>query len=481
MGRKLEAKITTVSATELAEALGTAYEELLGRQPKRESVALLLAQSALETGHWKSCHAYNLGNAKAGPSWDGDYCFYAADEIVSAEQAARAFADRMPRTDGVQGHNVELTPLRSGQVQVTLHPDHAWCRFRAFESLGAGALDYLALLHRRFALAWPAVEAGDPTAFVRTLKELHYFTASVERYLPPVAKLFETFSKLLREERPSPPVVPRPVVLGSGDDRPVLGPKSRGPAVLELQRILIGLGYTGLSETGVVDEETTQAIELFQLQHIDQAGKPLLSDGIVGPKTWWALQNPSGEAQRNFFVPPSVDGLTEGRKKLLATLAQEHRKPVFEVPDGSNRSKDIDRYFGKTGIVGQPWCCAFVSWALEQALGRFPVGGVHHLGVQRMWVTAKDLGMAVTTPKPGDVFVQIKSKGTGHTGFVIGVSEDGKSVFTCEGNAGNRLKYGQRQMSTIHHFFDCIQDGQSEDFTRGTNVRLDDLGSDGTR
>jgi len=30
--------------------------------------------------------------------------------------------------------------------------------------------------------------------------------------------------------------------------------------------------------------------------------------------------------------------------------------------------------------------------------------------------------------KPGDVFIQIKTGGKGHTGFVVSVSEDGKSI-----------------------------------------------------
>jgi hypothetical protein len=178
---------------------------------------------------------------------------------------------------------------------------------------------------------------------------------------------------------------------------------------------------------------------------------------------------------------PSVDGLTETRSKLLQLLDMEHAKPVFENPDGSNKSPDIDRYWGDPSLRGNPWCCAFVSWALRETLGKLPINGKHHVGVQVMWVEAKQLGMAVNTPKPGDVFIQIKSKGTGHTGFVVGVSQDGQSVYTCEGNCGNRLKYGLRPTSSIHHFIDCIRDGQGDDFPRGTSVAVDDVGDDGTR
>jgi hypothetical protein len=480
MGQRLNATITEVSFLELSEALSKAWKDVTEKSPSNSSLAVLLAQSALETGHWQSCRAFNLGNAKAGPSWHGDFCFYAADEIVSTAQAARAYADRNPRTDGIQGHDVELRPLADGRVQVTLHPDHAWCRFRAFSSLEEGARDYLGLLHRRFTGAWPALETGDAEAFVRALKQLNYFTASVERYLPPVLKLFERFSLALESAQAPHTLPPAPLLPTPDRKRPTLRAGARGDSVVELQRILLSLGYTDFSITGVLDEATNQAVELFQLQHIDSSGRPLASDGVVGPKTWWALDNPSGDAQESFMPTPPVGGLTPTRRKLLEILDREHQKPVSESPDGSNRSKDIDRYFGNTGLRGQPWCCAFVSWALERALGEFPIGGIHHPGVQRMWVMANDLGMAVDQPKPGDLFIQIKSKGTGHTGFVIGVSEDGRSVYTCEGNAGNRLKYGQRQVSTIHHFVDCIADEQDEHFERGANVTVESVEGEST-
>jgi hypothetical protein len=98
-----------------------------------------------------------------------------------------------------------------------------------------------------------------------------------------------------------------------------------------------------------------------------------------------------------------------------------------------------------------------------------------------MWVRAAELGMAEDQPKPGDVFIQIKTGGTGHTGFVVGLSEDGNVVYTCEGNCGNRVKYGQRPRSTIHHFIDCIRDGQGLDFPRGSNLQFEDVDGDGTR
>ncbi len=252
--------------------------------------------------------------------------------------------------------------------------------------------------------------------------------------------------------------------------------------VMRLQHLLSSHGYfkDRIPSDGIFEDITHENVVLFQLQHVDQNGNPLDADGVVGAKTWWALQNPSGEAQRNHLEPVIPEGLTGKRRQLLEVIYEEHGKPVFEVPDGSNRSPDIDDYWGPTGVIGLPWCCAFVSWALHEVLGSYPIGGKHHLGVQNMWRNARQLGMEASHPKPGDVFIQIKSGGKGHTGFVVGVSADGQSIYTGEGNCGNRLKIGKRKLSSINHFVDCLQDGQTTEFSRSAfNVKAVD--AQGTR
>lgn len=477
MGQRLDALETPLTFPQIARALAEAWKRLEGSDPDIDALALLLAQSALETGNWKKSYCFNLGNAKAGDSWTGDHCFYFADEIVSASQAARAYAQRARRTDGSAAHDVQCKPLRGGQIQVTLWPDHPWCRFRAFRSLEDGANDYVGLLKKRFSSAWPALERGDADSFIGLLKQAGYFTASVDVYLPPVRKLFTKFRKRLVDEAIlTAPLLPRAV-----EGRVTVRKGSKGKLVSEVQTILVASGYVDVDVSGKFDEATRRAVVLFQQQHIDEQGLPLEPDGKVGPKTWWALLNDSGEFQRNRLTPPTSEGLTPDRTKLLELILAEHAKDVREVPNGSNDSKDIRKYWGKTGISKKPWCCAYVSWGLNEALGKLPINGTHHLGVQRMWLEAKKLGMETVAPKPGDVFIQIKDEGTGHTGFVVGLSEDGLTVFTCEGNCGNRLKLGQRPRSSIDHFIDCIRDGQSDDFPRGSNLTFEDVSQEGTR
>ncbi len=252
--------------------------------------------------------------------------------------------------------------------------------------------------------------------------------------------------------------------------------------VVKLQHLLSAQGYfvERMPEHGLFETVTHENVVLFQTQHIDQNGKQLETDGVVGDKTWWALLNPSGEFQQNHINPFVPDGLTPIRQQLLDLLYLEHDRPVFEVPDGSNRSRDIDGYWGDLGIKGHPWCCAFVSWALHTVLNKYPISDKHHVGVQKMWDNARQLGMQTPIAKPGDIFIQIKSGGKGHTGFVVGVSEDGNSIYTVEGNCGNRLKVGMRHMDSISHYIDCLSDGQDETFSR-KDFDVSELGNLGTR
>ena len=270
-------------------------------------------------------------------------------------------------------------------------------------------------------------------------------------------------------------------------NRPVLRASEIDTNVQHLQRLLLSNGYgagyqSSIGVTGFFDDNTEDQVEMFQLQHIGSDGEQLDSDGIVGSQTWWALENPSGASQKNNISQDSlaISGLTPIRAALISLILEEHEKGVRETPDGSNRSRDIDQYWGDLKIRGKPWCCTFVSWGLYETLDDHPIGGVHNVGVIRMSRTAVRAGFQVMEPKPGDIFVQEKRRGKGHTGFVIGVSRDGRSIYTCEGNCGNRLKIGKRKVSSITRFLDVLGDEQDDSWARG-ELNAADVGSDTDR
>ena len=77
---------------------------------------------------------------------------------------------------------------------------------------------------------------------------------------------------------------------------PLLEFGSNGPAVENLQRLLLGHGYSlgrfgprGDGVDGDFGEATQNALEAFQKDNLDAEGKPLEVDGKAGPKTWAAL------------------------------------------------------------------------------------------------------------------------------------------------------------------------------------------------
>lgn len=229
----------------------------------------------------------------------------------------------------------------------------------------------------------------------------------------------------------------------------------------------------------------------FQMTHQGPDGHWLDVDGIVGDHTWWALEHATGAPQRSFLEVGIPGGIEGGRRALLETAVREHG--VREDASRPNRGDDVDRFFPESACTpsgeGPPWCCYFVSWVTKRALGRYPLGeriGSCHVA----WKRANARGLWEPNdgraPTPGDAFVilhQDPSGGwcTGHIGFVLQVSRDGKSVNTVEGNCGNRVKIGRRSLGDPHlrgfvNFF-----GDHPDFTRGSLRGAKDLGAAGTR
>ena len=201
---KVEAVRTPATVEEIGRALALAWFRLFGEMPAKASIALLLAQSAIETRRWQSCYSWGLGNAKWTPATDTDHCYRECNELLSPGAAKAAFEKAQPRADA-DGLNVALGGLIAEKQIVWFYPDHAASAFRAFATLEEGALDYLSLLATRFGSAWPSVKAGDPVGFVTRLAASHYFTAPLPGYLKPVESLFREYLRLEIDLSPPAP------------------------------------------------------------------------------------------------------------------------------------------------------------------------------------------------------------------------------------------------------------------------------------
>jgi hypothetical protein len=179
---------------------------------------------------------------------------------------------------------------------------------------------------------------------------------------------------------------------------------------------------------------------------------------------------------------------------VLGIAAAEHQAGVQEIPDGSNWGDGVTKYLQEGGAPPSPWCCFFWSWCVHQATGQHPLG--EPMGhVLSTWRAATKKGWSREkgnySPVPGDAFVMLytndagKLTGTGHIGFVLRVDRAREAtVFnTTEGNCGNRVKVGLRQIcqsSLVGFINQYAQDEQPTDWETGL-IAADDVGAEGTR
>lgn len=196
------AKKTPVSSAEIIPALRGAWFRFFGNWPSEDSVCILAAQWALETGRGASMMNYNCAGIKA--SGDQDCTFYATQENLPRAIAARYVAN------STANEPCEIAKDDGGtNVRVRFLANHPMTKFRAYANLEDGCFDYVALLQRRFALSWPAVMTGDPVAFAKLLKKQGYYTAEEADYARLMKSLFEdmkkVFAKLPVPQSPAPP------------------------------------------------------------------------------------------------------------------------------------------------------------------------------------------------------------------------------------------------------------------------------------
>jgi hypothetical protein len=251
---------------------------------------------------------------------------------------------------------------------------------------------------------------------------------------------------------------------------------SRGPGVFEIKALLSKQGFFDLEPEQFAPESQwyfnvrlEDAIFYFQQTHLGPKGRPLGVDGKVGPDTWWALKHPSGKAQKSHLLPSIPRGIKGERKAVLELAIAEHAKNVREIPNGSNRSKEIDKYIPKWWLdkygpdaKGPAWCCFFVMWVFKEATGRYPCGSrtgscsqlMRQALGEGMWFSSRTASSFNPVPniiRPGDIFIISHPRkpgkpGTGHTGFVLAVNKDQTIIGTDEGNCGNRVKVGRRRV-----------------------------------
>ncbi len=234
----------------------------------------------------------------------------------------------------------------------------------------------------------------------------------------------------------------------------------KGEWVKVVQQFLKEQGFFKGAVRGNFLKLTKEAVIYFQHTHLGPNGEFLSSDGVVGINTWWALRNPVGKPQQSNIPREIPDGLTPMRQKVLQDALAQHAGGVKEVPNGTNTGDGVTKFL--PGGKGAAWCCYFWSWVNRGAVGHYSLGA-RYGRVSSAFAKARQLGMAREkgeyVPIPGDAFIMATSKaesgkykftGTGHIGYVLRVEMSrGKAVMinTVEGNSGNRVKLGKRNLS----------------------------------
>ncbi len=156
----------------------------------------------------------------------------------------------------------------------------------------------------------------------------------------------------------------------------------------------------------------------FQRSHVDPLGKPLSIDGVLGPKTQWALDLFSCSPRRRAIVARAQSALG-----------------ISEEPPGSNRGPRIDEWLQRCHVsTGQHWCAAFASWCLETVA----IAGALALGARFL---------ETVSPYPGDVMFFPTGGGKGHCGIVLGVSAH--EVMTIEGNCQDAVRVVRRARDLV--------------------------------
>jgi len=192
---ELKAEKTKVTPQQMALALYAAYWKYFHSWPKKDSIKILLAQWALETGWGKSMWNFNVGNAKSQPGEGHDWCYFKCNEILQRNMAEKLQSDDPSR--------VKITSHRSDGTCITwFSPKHPWSCFRAFGTLEEGTYDHLKMVVNRFNKAWPFVEMGYPEAYSHALKQQRYYTADESSYTRTLKKVFKKLDSLELPEEP---------------------------------------------------------------------------------------------------------------------------------------------------------------------------------------------------------------------------------------------------------------------------------------
>jgi flagellum-specific peptidoglycan hydrolase FlgJ len=151
---------TPMTAASARLCLALAHHVVTGRAPSERSLALLLAQWALETGRGEQMYGYNFGGLKANTG---------GVDFATRESHGRAERQLVQR-------------------------------FRTYATAMDGAVDFIQTLANEFPLAFVVLKTGFVTNYVDALMEDGYFTGDPARYRRAIDSLAKEYRRTFDEE-----------------------------------------------------------------------------------------------------------------------------------------------------------------------------------------------------------------------------------------------------------------------------------------
>lgn len=168
MLKLVETVRTSCSKEQLVQGFVDGWTKAFGKIPSKESIGVLYAQNALETGATTFMWNWNIGNIKAvdKPNETVEYMMLAnVWEIINGKK-------------------------------VIYQPPHQATWFRSFNSLGEGVSEHFNFLKNyRYKNAWTAIESGNPSAFAHLLKVAGYYTAPESDYVKAMNLNFSVYMR----------------------------------------------------------------------------------------------------------------------------------------------------------------------------------------------------------------------------------------------------------------------------------------------
>jgi hypothetical protein len=195
-----------------------------------------------------------------------------------------------------------------------------------------------------------------------------------------------------------------------------------------------------------------------------------------------------------YFVNEKAMDIKDPEKagEILKSIVVKN-KNVKEIPKGSNKGPDVNKYLSSVGLSpGNPWCASFVYYIFNELSNKLGItnplpktGGVLDFWAKSdkaLKIDIKDARADISKVKKGQIFIMAFKGGKGHMGIVLDVLPNTKEFITLEGNTtdqgsreGERVGMNKRSINqgNLIGFVDYFSGKRDPKFEEALKKSLD--------